>query len=313
MKALVYHGSGRKAWEEVPDPRIIDPPDVIVAVAATTIRGTDLHIPRGDVPAVTDGRILGHDGVGTITEVGQAVSRLAVGDRVIISCGICSYCHQQLPVHCPDNEGASGIGWILGHLINGTRADDVRGPFAENSLHRLPNGVADETAVMLSDILPTGFEIGVRNGRVKPDDDGAGQSGRPAQQFGEPGRGVPDHELGPDPAVRIHHAHRVRFGGPVDTDVEQHLLQQRHRCLLHRHPRPPHRGSDDPTRRPITGRSLTGAQRRRVSRLPVTRRRKGPGAAGVTRAVKRRPPRALSRRVPPTNTPSVLATGSVDQ
>jgi len=127
MMALVYHGPGRKAWEEVPDPRIIDPTDVIVAVAAT-ICGTDLHILKGDVPAVTDGRILGHDGVGTITEVDRAVSRFAGGDRVIISCGMCSYCHRQLPVHCLDNEGASGIGWILGHLIVGTQADDVRGP-----------------------------------------------------------------------------------------------------------------------------------------------------------------------------------------
>ena len=174
MKALVYHGPGQKAWQEVPDPTIVDPTDVIVAVDTTTICGTDLHILKGDVPAVTDGRILGHEGVGTITEVGQAVSTLAVGDRVIISCitscGSCSYCHQQLPAHCLDDEGASGIGWILGHLIDGTQAEYVRVPFAESSLHRLPEGVSDEAAVMLSDILPTGFEIGVRNGRVKPGD-----------------------------------------------------------------------------------------------------------------------------------------------
>src|SRR5215213_4692021 len=174
MKALVYHGPGQKAWEEVPDPKIIDPTDVIVQVDTTTICGTDLHILKGDVPAVTDGRILGHEGVGTITEVGQAVSKLAVGERVIISCitscGSCSYCHQQLPAHCLDDEGTSGIGWIFGHLINGTQADYVRVPFAESSLHKLPEGVSDEAAVMLSDILPTGFEIGVRNGRVKPGD-----------------------------------------------------------------------------------------------------------------------------------------------
>ena len=174
MKALVYHGPGQKAWEEAPDPGIIDPTDVIVQVDTTTICGTDLHILKGDVPAVTDGRILGHEGVGTITEVGQAVSKLAVGDRVIISCitscGACSYCHQQLPAHCLDDEGTSGIGWIFGHLINGTQADSVRVPFAESSLHKLPEGVNDEAALMLSDILPTGFEIGVRNGRVKPGD-----------------------------------------------------------------------------------------------------------------------------------------------
>jgi alcohol dehydrogenase len=174
MKALVYHGPGEKAWEEVADPKIIDPTDVIVQVDTTTICGTDLHILKGDVPAVTEGRILGHEGVGTITEVGAAVSKLAVGDRVIISCitscGACSYCHQQLPAHCLDDEGTSGIGWIFGHLIDGTQAEYVRVPFAESSLHKLPEGVSDEAAVMLSDILPTGFEIGVRNGRVKPGD-----------------------------------------------------------------------------------------------------------------------------------------------
>ena len=174
MKALVYHGPGQKAWEEVPDPQIIDPTDVIVQVDTTTICGTDLHILKGDVPGVTDGRVLGHEGVGTITEVGAAVSKLAVGDRVIISCitscGSCSYCHQQLPSHCLSDEGTSGIGWIFGHHINGTQAEYVRVPFAESSLHKLPAGVSDEAAVMLSDILPTGFEIGVRNGRVKPGD-----------------------------------------------------------------------------------------------------------------------------------------------
>ncbi|MCY7344401.1 MAG: zinc-dependent alcohol dehydrogenase family protein [Pseudonocardia sp.] len=174
MKALVYHGPGQKDWEEVPNPKIVRGTDAIVAVDVTTICGTDLHILKGDVPAVTAGRILGHEGVGTITEVGQAVSTLAVGDRVIISCitscGSCSYCHQQLPAHCLNDEGASGIGWIFGHLIDGTQAEYVRVPFAENSLHKIPAGVSDDAALMLSDILPTGFEIGVRNGRVKPGD-----------------------------------------------------------------------------------------------------------------------------------------------
>ena len=174
MKALVYHGPGTKAWEDVPDPVIQQPTDVIVRVDTTTICGTDLHILKGDVPAVTEGRILGHEGVGTITEVGPAVSTLAVGDRVIISCvsacGTCSYCHQGLYAHCLADEGASGIGWIFGHLIDGTQAELVRVPFADNSLYKVPEGVSDEAAVMLSDILPTGFEIGVRYGRVKPGD-----------------------------------------------------------------------------------------------------------------------------------------------
>jgi len=174
MKALVYHGPGHKAWEEVPDPVIIDPTDVIVRIDTTTICGTDLHILKGDVPAVTEGRILGHEGVGTVTEVGAAVSGVAVGDRVIISCisacGACSYCHQGLYAHCLADEGASGIGWIFGHLIDGTQAELVRVPFADTSVYKLPEGVSDVAAVMLSDILPTGFEIGVRYGHVKPGD-----------------------------------------------------------------------------------------------------------------------------------------------
>ncbi len=174
MKALVYHGPGQKSWDTVPDPKILHATDVIVKVDTTTICGTDLHILKGDVPAVTDGRILGHEGVGTVTEVGGAVGSIAVGDRVIISCisscGSCSYCHQQLPAHCLDGEGTAGIGWIFGHLIDGTQAEYVRVPFADGSLHKLPEGVSDEAAVMLSDILPTGFEIGVRNGRTKPGD-----------------------------------------------------------------------------------------------------------------------------------------------
>ena len=174
MKALVYHGPGSKAWEDVPDPTILQPTDAIVRVDTTTICGTDLHILKGDVAAVTDGRILGHEGVGTVTEVGDAVRNFKVGDRVIISCvsscGVCSYCRSGNPSHCLADEGAVGIGWILGHLIDGTQAELVRTPFADNSLYALPAGVPDDAAVLLSDILPTGFEIGVQYGQVKPGD-----------------------------------------------------------------------------------------------------------------------------------------------
>lgn len=174
MKALVYHGPGKKSWEEVPDPTIQQPTDVIVKIDTTTICGTDLHILKGDVPAVIDGRILGHEGVGTITEVGSAVTTLSVGDRVIISCvsacGRCTYCKQGVNSHCLGAEGAEGIGWIFGHLIDGTQAEFVRVPYAETSLHRIPEGVSDAEGVLLSDILPTGHEIGVQYGRVKPGD-----------------------------------------------------------------------------------------------------------------------------------------------
>lgn len=174
MKALVYEGPGKKSWKEVPNPKIMNPSDVIVQVDTTTICGTDLHILKGDVPAVTVGRILGHEGVGTITEVGSSVKSLKVGDRVIISCikscGHCSNCKTGLYSHCLGDEGVSGIGWIFGHLIDGTQAEFVRVPYAENSLYLLPKGVSDEQGVMLSDILPTGFEIGVQYGQVKPGD-----------------------------------------------------------------------------------------------------------------------------------------------
>jgi alcohol dehydrogenase len=174
MRALVYRGRGNKAWEEVPDAVLQQATDVVVRIDTTTICGTDLHILKGDVPAVQPGRILGHEGVGTVVEIGSAVNNVAVGDRVILSCisacGACSYCHQGLYAHCLADEGASGIGWIFGHLIDGTQAELVRVPFADNSVYRLPSGVKDEAAVMLSDILPTGFEIGVRYGRVKPGD-----------------------------------------------------------------------------------------------------------------------------------------------
>lgn len=174
MKALVYQGAGEKAWQEVPNPQIQQATDVIVKIETTTICGTDLHILKGDVPAVTPGRILGHEGVGVITEIGDAVTTLKVGDRVIISCvsscGKCSYCKQGLFSHCLADEGASGIGWVFGHLIDGTQAEFVRVPFAENSVQLLPDGVKNELGVLISDILPTGHEIGVVLGAVKPGD-----------------------------------------------------------------------------------------------------------------------------------------------
>lgn len=174
MKALVYKGPGQKAWEEVSNPTIQHPTDVIVKIDTTTICGTDLHILKGDVPAVTPGRILGHEGVGTITEIGDAVTTLAVGDQVILSCvsacGKCDYCKQGVFSHCLGEEGTAGIGWIFGHLIDGTQAEFVRVPYAETSVYRLPAGVSPQLGTLLSDILPTGHEIGVRYGQVKPGD-----------------------------------------------------------------------------------------------------------------------------------------------
>ena len=150
MKALVYQGPDKIDWTDVPDPVILKPTDAIVQIETTTICGTDLHIIKGDVPAVTPGRILGHEGVGVITELGSSVTDLAVGDRVVISCvsacGHCEFCKKGLNSHCLADEGASGIGWILGHLIDGTQADFVRIPFAETSLYKLDPSVTDGTA-----------------------------------------------------------------------------------------------------------------------------------------------------------------------
>ncbi|ROT44926.1 zinc-dependent alcohol dehydrogenase family protein [Pusillimonas sp. NJUB218] len=168
MNAMVYHGPGQKAWESVDTPKVLHPTDAIIRVTKTTICGTDLHILKGDVPAVTDGRILGHEGVGVVEAVGDAVSNFKPGDRVLISCitscGKCEYCKKQMYSHCEDG------GWILGHLINGTQAEYVRIPHADNSLYPIPAGSDEEALVMLSDILPTGFEIGVLYGAVKPGD-----------------------------------------------------------------------------------------------------------------------------------------------
>ncbi|WP_196845672.1 MULTISPECIES: zinc-dependent alcohol dehydrogenase family protein [unclassified Cryobacterium] len=174
MKALVYQGPGLKEWKEVPDPTIIHGTDVIVKIDTTTICGTDLHILKGDVPAVEAGRILGHEGVGTITEVGSSVSSLKVGDQVIIACvsacGHCDFCKKGVYSHCLADEGAPGIGWIFGHLINGTQAEFVRVPFAETSLYLLPPEVTPQQGTVLSDILPTGHEIGIQYGQVKAGD-----------------------------------------------------------------------------------------------------------------------------------------------
>ena len=193
MKALVYEGVGQKAWKEKERPAIEQPTDAIVRVTHTTICGTDLHILKGDVPAVTPGRTLGHEGIGVIEEVGGAVSGLAVGDQVLISCitscGHCDYCKQGMYAHCRDG------GWILGHKIDGTQAEVVRIPHAANSLYRLPPGLEPAAALMLSDILPTGHEIGALNGEVSLGDTvaivGSGPIGLAAlltARFYSPGR-----------------------------------------------------------------------------------------------------------------------------
>ncbi len=193
MKALVYQEPGKKDWVEKDKPVIEKPTDVIVKITRTTICGTDLHILKGDVPAVKPGRTLGHEGVGVVEEVGAAVANFKPGDAVLISCvtscGKCANCKRQLYAHCSDG------GWILGHLIDGTQAEYVRIPHGDNSLYPIPEGADEEALVMLSDIMPTGLEIGVQYGNVKPGDTiaiiGAGPVGMSVlltAQFYSPGR-----------------------------------------------------------------------------------------------------------------------------
>jgi alcohol dehydrogenase len=166
MKALVYRGPGQKALQEAPKPTISASTDAIVKVTKTTICGTDLHILKGDVATCAPGRILGHEGVGVVEVAGTGVATFKPGDRVLISCitacGKCDYCRKGMYSHCTTG------GWILGNRIDGSQAEFVRIPYADTSLYHIPDGADEEGLVMLSDILPTGFECGVLNGKVQP-------------------------------------------------------------------------------------------------------------------------------------------------
>ncbi|MFE1437051.1 MULTISPECIES: zinc-dependent alcohol dehydrogenase family protein [Streptomyces] len=169
MKGYVFHGPGRSAWEDVPDPDVKEPTDAVVRVDAVTICGTDLHILKGDVPEVGPGTVLGHEAVGEVVEVGGDVRTVRPGDRVLVSCitacGRCRYCRESAYGQC-----LGGGGWILGHLIDGTQAEYVRVPYADLSVHPLPGTLPDQDAVLLADILPTAYEVGVLNGGVRPGD-----------------------------------------------------------------------------------------------------------------------------------------------
>ncbi|MEU6272908.1 zinc-dependent alcohol dehydrogenase family protein [Streptomyces populi] len=169
MKGYVFHGPGQSAWQDVPDPAIKEPTDAVVRVSAVTICGTDLHILKGDVPEVRPGTVLGHEAVGEVMEIGSDVRTVRPGDRVLVSCitscGRCRFCREGMYGQC-----RGGGGWILGHLIDGTQAEYVRVPHADLSVHALPGAVESRDAVLLADIFPTSYEVGVLNGRVRPGD-----------------------------------------------------------------------------------------------------------------------------------------------
>ncbi|MBI5203278.1 MAG: zinc-dependent alcohol dehydrogenase family protein [Elusimicrobia bacterium] len=169
MRALVFLGAGKFRWEERPLPAIEEQTDAVVRITATTICGTDLHILKGDVPTVEPGRVLGHEGVGVVVRTGASVRTLKTGDRVLVSCisscALCAFCRRGMPSQCEARGG-----WVLGHRIDGTQADYVRIPYADSSLHRVPEGASDSELALLSDIFPTAYECGVLNGGVKPGD-----------------------------------------------------------------------------------------------------------------------------------------------
>src|SRR5262249_20033927 len=218
MKALVYNGPGLRSWEEKPEPEIQDPTDVIVRIDSSTICGTDLHILKGGVPEVEPGTILGHEAVGTVVEVGAAVTNVAPGERVLVSCitscGRCRFCKEGRYGLC-----TGGGGWMFGHLINGLQAEYARVPFADTSVYKVPDGLTDEQVLFLADILPTAYEVGVLAGRVEPGDTvavvGAGPIGLAAimtAQLHSPGRIV---AIDRDPS-RLEKA--FEFGADVAID-----------------------------------------------------------------------------------------------
>ncbi len=221
MKALIYQGPGKMSWTEKPKPQIVEATDAVVRILKTTICGTDLHIFKGDVPTVTAGRTIGHEGIGVVEAIGAAVTVFKVGDRVVISCisscGKCAACKEGMPSHC-----ATG-GWILGNTIDGTQADFVRIPYADFSLHAIPAGQDEEAMVMLSDILPTGYECGVLNSKIHPGDSvaivGAGPIGMAtlmtAQFFAPALIIVIDHD-----ATRLAQALTIGATHTIDSSIE---------------------------------------------------------------------------------------------
>jgi alcohol dehydrogenase len=221
MKALVYQGKGVKEWTDVPEPVIRDATDAIIRVDAVTICGTDLHILKGDVPTVTPGRILGHEAVGTVVSIGTAVSSIRPGDRVLASCisgcGQCSYCRTGHYGQC-----RGGGGWILGHLTDGVQAEYARIPFADMSTHLLPATIGDEQAVLLADILPTSYEVGVLNGQVRPGDTvvivGAGPIGLAAILTAK--LYSPSHIIAVDPAASRREAAK-QFGADITATPDE--------------------------------------------------------------------------------------------
>ncbi len=200
MKALVWNGTGKVDVQQVPDPKIINPSDAIIQVSAACICGSDLHLYNGFIPSMMQGDILGHEFVGTVVEVGSEVSRLKVGDRVVvpfpIACGKCWYCQHELWALCDNSNpnawmaekvwgyspaGIFGYSHMLGGYAGG-QAEYVRVPFADVGPLVLPAAVTDEQAVMLADVFPTGY-MAAENCNIHPGDTVAVFGCGPVGQF----------------------------------------------------------------------------------------------------------------------------------
>jgi threonine dehydrogenase-like Zn-dependent dehydrogenase len=167
MKAVVFHGVGDVRVDDVPEPTIEEPADAIVRLTASAICGTDLHFVRGTMPGTKEGRILGHEGVGVVEELGDHVRNLDRGDRVVIpstvACGTCSYCRAGYTSQCDNANPVSGGTAFFGGPedaggLDGLQAELARIPYANVGLVRLPDEVSDDQAILISDIFPTGYQ-----------------------------------------------------------------------------------------------------------------------------------------------------------
>jgi threonine dehydrogenase-like Zn-dependent dehydrogenase len=167
MKAVVYHGVGDIRLDDVPEPKLRDPADAIVRITQSAICGTDLHFARGTMPETKEGRILGHEAVGVVEEVGEHVRNLERNDRVVVGsticCGTCSYCRAGYTAQC-DNANPNGPGTAFfggpedAGGYDGLQAERARIPYANVNCVKLPDEVSDEQAILISDIFPTGYQ-----------------------------------------------------------------------------------------------------------------------------------------------------------
>ena len=180
MKALTYVEHGKFALTDKPKPSLQDPRDAIVRVTVSSICTSDLHIKHGSVPRAVPGITVGHEMVGVVEQVGEEVHTLKPGDRVTVNvetfCGSCFFCRHGYVNNCTDQNG----GWALGCRIDGGQTEYVRVPYADQGLNRIPEGVTDEQALFVGDILATGFWA-ARISEIKAEDTvliiGAGPTG----------------------------------------------------------------------------------------------------------------------------------------